>query len=433
MPWVFVEVQRITNFSFIHAADIHLDSPLSGLSTYEGAPVELLRSAPRAAFSNLIDEAIRERVDFMVIAGDLYDGAWKDFNTGLFFSREMGRLKREQIPVFIAHGNHDAESELTRQLTLPDNVTVFSTRKAETKLLEHLGVALHGRSFRDAKTEENLAVDYPPAVPDCFNIGVLHTAVEGHAAHAPYAPCSLSDLTDKGYDYWALGHVHEHRILSESPLVAFPGNLQGRHIRETGPRGALLVTVENGKPVVERLFVDTVRWHRTEIDAGDSHSLRDVVILARGRLETLLREGADGHPLAARVVFTGRSPAHGELFGLESQLRQEILAVANALSDSELWIEKVIIDTTPELDAAAIGARSDAIADLQGILANAGNAPEIRQRIIDDLMELVAKAPLELIDAVPELGAIQSGHIEDQLEKVSLGLIAHMAGDGAPR
>ena len=103
----------MTSFSFIHAADINLDSPLSGLSAYEGAPVDLLRNAPRAAFSNLIDEAIRERVDFMVIAGDLYDGAWRDFNTGLFFSGETGRLKREEIPVFIVHGNHDAESELT--------------------------------------------------------------------------------------------------------------------------------------------------------------------------------------------------------------------------------------------------------------------------------------------------------------------------------
>ena len=148
----------MTSFSFIHAADIHLDSPLSGLSAYEGAPVDLLRNAPRAAFSNLIDEAIRERVDFMVIAGDLYDGAWRDFNTGLFFSGETGRLKREEIPVFIVHGNHDAESELTKQLMLPDNVKVFSTRKAETHHLEHLGVALHGQSFREAKTEENLAI-----------------------------------------------------------------------------------------------------------------------------------------------------------------------------------------------------------------------------------------------------------------------------------
>lgn len=141
----------MTSFSFIHAADIHLDSPLSGLSAYEGAPVDLLRNAPRAAFSNLIDEAIRERVDSMVIAGDLYDGAWRDFNTGLFFSREMGRLKWEEIPVFIVHGNHDAESELTKQLTLPDNVTVFSTRKAESKPLEHLGGQCQSKTNRLAQ------------------------------------------------------------------------------------------------------------------------------------------------------------------------------------------------------------------------------------------------------------------------------------------
>ena len=424
----------MTSFSFIHAADIHLDSPLLGLSTYEGAPVELLRNAPRAAFSKLIDEAIREHVDFMVIAGDLYDGAWKDFNTGLFFTREMGRLKREEIPVFIAHGNHDAESELTKQLTLPDNVTVFSTRKAETHHLENISVALHGRSFRDAKTEENLAVAYPPAVPDNFNIGVLHTAVKGHAnGHEPYAPCSLSDLTDKGYDYWALGHVHNYKILSENPMVAFPGNLQGRHIRETGPRGALLVTVENGKPTVERLIVDTVRWHRIEIDAGSAYSLKDVVRLARDRLEILLREDGEGRPLATRVVFTGRSPAHGELFSLETQLRQEIMATANALSFNGLWIEKVILNTTPELDYAAIEARSDAVADLQSILAEAGSCPEIKQRIIDELMELVGKAPLELIYAVPELSAIKAGNIEDQLEKISLDLIAHLVGEGESR
>ena len=423
----------MTNFSFIHAADIHLDSPLSGLSAYEGAPVELLRNATRAAFSNLIDEAISERVDFMVIAGDLYDGNWKDFNTGLFFVSKMGRLKREDIPVFIVQGNHDAESELTKQLTLPDNVTVFSTRKAETHQLENIGVALHGRSFRDAKTEENLAVDYPAAVTDCFNIGVLHTAVEGHAEHASYAPCSLSDLTGKEYDYWALGHVHEHIILSEVPLITFPGNLQGRHIRETGPRGALLVTVEDGKPTIERLFVDTVRWHRIEIDAGEAHSLQDVVLLARDRLETLLRDDADGRPLAVRVIFTGRSRAHGELFGLEAQMRQEILAVANALGDNALWIEKVILSTTPKLDAAAIEGRSDAIADLQSILAKAGSSPEIRQRIIDDLMVLVTKAPLELIDKVSELGAIRTGNIEDQLEKVSRDLIAHLVSEGGTR
>ena len=423
----------MADFSFIHAADIHLDSPLSGLSAYEGAPVDLLRSAPRVAFSHLVDEAINLGVDFMIIAGDLYDGNWKDFNTGLFFSAEMGRLKQKDIPVFIVYGNHDADNEMTRQLMLPENVTVFSPRKAETQVLPELGVALHGHSFGKAKMQDNLAVDYPPPVAECFNIGVLHTAVEGDAAHASYAPCSLADLTGKGYDYWALGHVHEHKILNETPLVVFPGNLQGRHIRETGAHGAVLVRVADNQPVIERLLVDTVRWHKISIDAEQASSLEDVVLLARDRLEKLVRQNVDKRPLAVRVVFSGHSRAHGELFGLEAQLRLEILNNANALGDNELWIEKVILETEPALDAAALATRSDAIADLQGILARAGSDRQIKQLIMDDLIKLVGKAPLELIDAMPELEMIKNGEIDEQLEKVSQGLIARLVGErGAP-
>jgi len=420
----------MTDFTFIHAADIHLDSPLSGLSSYEGAPVELLRNAPRQAFGNLVDEAIRERVNFMLIAGDLYDGNWKDYNTGLFFAKQMGRLQAENIPVFIVHGNHDAENVMTRALSLPDNVKVFSTRKAETFHLKDLGVALHGHSFKNARIEQNLALDYPPPLADCFNIGILHTAVEGHAAHASYAPCSLSDLTDKGYDYWALGHVHEYKILNQTPPVVFPGNLQGRHIRETGPRGALLITVANDTPTMERLIVDTLRWTKIEIDAGPANSLNDVVSLAREKLQSLVGKNSDNHPLAMRMIFTGSTRAHGALFGLESQLRQEILAAANALADNDLWIEKIILETTPELDESAINARSDAIADLQNILAQVSDDPQIRQYIIDDLKPLLDKAPLELFDTLPELSDIREGNIDKQVEKISQGLIARLASNG---
>jgi len=195
---------------FIHAADLHLDSPLRGLSSYADAPVERLRTATRDAFSKLVTHAIDEQVDFMVIAGDVYDGDWKDFNTGLYFVRQMGRLRQAGIPVYLLYGNHDAESEMTRSLELPDNVHVFTTREAQTHRIEHLKVALHGRSFRVAATTDNLLPDYPDPVQGFLNIGVLHTALEGNAEHARYAPCSVAELQAKGYQYWALGHVHEH-------------------------------------------------------------------------------------------------------------------------------------------------------------------------------------------------------------------------------
>ncbi len=207
---------------FIHTADIHLDSPLAGLAAYPDAPAERLRTVTRDAFTRLVDVAIEEAVDFMIIAGDLYDGNWKDYNTGHFFCREMGRLNRAGIPVFLLFGNHDADSEMTKKLILPANVHVFDSRKASTFRIEELKVALHGRSFREAATLENLATGYPRPVEGWLNIGVLHTALEGYAAHARYAPCTLAELVAKGYDYWALGHVHEHAILAASPGWSSP-------------------------------------------------------------------------------------------------------------------------------------------------------------------------------------------------------------------
>ena len=225
---------------FIHAADIHLDSPLVGLSAYPDAPAERLRTATREAFERLVARAIEEQVDFMVIAGDLYDGDWKDYHTGLFFVRQMGRLRQAGITVYLLYGNHDAESEVTRSLQLPDNVQVFPARRAETFRIAALQVALHGQSFKHAATTDNLVPGYPAPVPGWLNIGVLHTALEGNAEHARYAPCSVAELQVKGYQYWALGHVHEHWVQRGDVTMAYPGNLQGRHIREQGARGALL-------------------------------------------------------------------------------------------------------------------------------------------------------------------------------------------------
>ncbi len=170
---------------FIHAADIHLDSPLHGLSAYPDAPAGQLRNASRDAFTRLVEHAIDEVVDFVVIAGDLYDGDWRDHNTGVFFSKEMGRLRRAGIPVFLLFGNHDAESEMTKKLTLPDNVITFSSKKPEVHRLDALKVALHGQSFKDKAVIDNLALRYPEPVPGYYNIGVLHTALEGGTVHWP--------------------------------------------------------------------------------------------------------------------------------------------------------------------------------------------------------------------------------------------------------
>lgn len=412
---------------FIHTADIHLDSPLHGLASYPDAPASQLRSATRDAFSELVNRAVDERVDFMVIAGDLYDGTWRDHNTGIFFCKEMGRLKRAGIRVFVLFGNHDAESEMTRKLDLPDNVRCFSAKKAETLTLDDLHVALHGQSFMHKETTENLAAGYPAAVPGYYNIGVLHTALEGNTVHANYAPCSRDELHVRGYDYWALGHVHEYAMWNGSSTIVFPGNLQGRNIRETGRRGAVLVTVSNqGRTDVERLYLDVLRWEAIAVDAAECASLLEVCRKVGRALEDLL--STDGHvPRAVRVTIGGRSKAHGELFGLESQLRSEVLASIASIGNEKLWLEKVRVETQAFSDAAMVESRLDAFAELSEILRETEQDPEFLKELKDELGQFVAKVPLELQSLVPALQWVRSGQLEGLVKTISPGLLAHLA------
>lgn len=416
---------------FIHAADIHLDSPLSGLAAYKDAPAELLRTATREAFSRLVQEAIDEAVDFMVIAGDLYDGHWKDYNTGHFFCREMGRLNQVGIPVYLLFGNHDADSEMTKRLVLPPNVEVFQARKPSSFRIDALRVALHGQSYRLAETRENLVVGYPTPVPGWLNIGVLHTALEGNAGHAPYAPCSLAELTAKGYDYWALGHVHGYALLQTDPWVVFPGNLQGRHIRETGPHGAVLVSAdETGILGVERLLVDVLRWELVEVDAGAAATLDEVARLVGRAFAGLMDANPGSRHLSVRVRIVGKTAAHGELFGREGHLREEVIGQAAAVGIERLWVEKVRIETEPAADAAALHARSDAIGDLDALLAEAPLDPVLLASLAEDLRQLVNRAPPELGQVLPEFQAIRDGDLADLVRAVSPGLLAHLAKAG---
>lgn len=412
---------------FIHAADIHLDSPLIGLSSYQDAPADLLRGATRAAFSNLVSEAIELQVDFMIIAGDLYDGPWKDHNTGIYFSKEMGRLKKANIPVYLLYGNHDAESEMTKQLQLPDNVHGFGTRKCSTFRIEHLKVALHGRSFKDAATYENLATTYPAPEPGMFNIGVLHTALEGNTAHAPYAPCSLDELHAKGYDYWALGHVHEHRVWEGPSTVVFPGNLQGRHIRETGAKGAVLLSVDStGQRTLERLYVDVLRWHHLVVDVSACESLVAAIRTVERELTQFLNDAGGSLTYAMRVTLVGESAAHGDLFGEEAQLRQEVLGVAAALAPDRLWIEKVRVRTAMKDDGQTIRARHDALSDLSELLAAAEGDEDFLKALQEELLGLVNKSPPELQQMIAYFPEVKAGNLSALVNEARVGLLAHL-------
>ncbi len=380
---------------FLHAADIHLDSPLAGLGAKTGAPLALLRDSTRKALSNMVERGLEEKIDFVVIVGDLYDGDWRDYTTGLFFARQMARLATENIPVYIVLGNHDADSRLTRQLTLPANVTVFRSDQAHTVHLGDHAVALHGRSFPTVAVNENLALGYPPAVPGHFNIGLLHTAAGGRDAHANYAPCTVADLIAKGYDYWALGHVHTREILHEHPHIVFPGNLQGRHIRETGTKGFTLVRVEDARVVAtDHVAADVVRWSRCVVDLSGAADFEDAIdTIAEGLAAGL--DAAEDRFAVVRLILEGATPAHTRLVVNRERLVAECHAAAARVS-AALWVEKVSLATRPHHDIAAATARPDAIGALLRSVASLNDDCEARAALADELGELVTRLPDEL-------------------------------------
>ena len=381
-------------FRFIHAADPHLDSPLEGLEAHEGAPVGLLRAATRRAFENLIQLAIDEDIDFLVIAGDVYDGDWKDYSTGLFFRRQMVRLFDRRIPVYLIAGNHDAASVISKKLSLPENVHVFSTRTTETKEVAGHPVMIHGRGFPNRAVPENLAIDYPAAVAGKFNLGLLHTSLTGRPGHDTYAPCSEADLRGKHYGYWALGHIHQPEIVSRDPWIVFAGNTQGRHVREEGPRGCQLVTVSDYLLVASAEWrpLDVVRWSVLDVDfTGVEHEaegLRRVEESMNGAVAS-----AGGRLVAARIRVSGSTRLHGSLHRDCQRWRAEVLAAAQDQGSEAMWVEKIKIATTPIYDVAQLASR-DALTKL--VLETLDAAGDSQSALPADIEEMLGLLPLEI-------------------------------------
>lgn len=377
----------------VHAADLHVDSPLRGLERYPNAPVERIRGATRKALVNLVNLCIEEEAVALLLAGDIFDGDWKDYSTGLFFVGQMTRLKEAGVRVFSVRGNHDHESKMGKKLSPPDNVTELSTKKPVTVVDEALGIAVHGQGFAKRKVDEDLAADYPEAVDGLLNFGILHTSLDGRPGHDSYAPTHVDVLTSKGYDYWALGHVHAREIVREDPWIVFPGNTQGRHARETGEKGAMVISVEDGRIVdVAPRALDVVRWVQLEVDASDHEHPGDAVEAARELLVAEV-EAAEPRLVAARVTISGESAAHGALLRDSERWEQELRSMATDVGES--WVEKVRFKTTERIDLDELVAKDDALGALFTRLAKLADDPEALAAYAGVLDDLKAKLPRE--------------------------------------
>jgi DNA repair exonuclease SbcCD nuclease subunit len=338
-------------FRFIHAADIHLDSPLRGLINFDGAPVERIRSASREAFRNLVRFAIDEDVAFVLIAGDLWDGDWPDSAPGLFFIQQAALLGKAGIPIFVIKGNHDAESKVTSAIRhWPENVSFFSHKKPHTIKLEKWNVAIHGQSYGEPQVTQDLSEKFPAPVAGAFNIGLLHTCLEDGTT--TYAPARADGLASHGYEYWALGHIHQRCDFSRNDVhIAFPGNSQGRSIRETGPKGCSLVTVEDDHTVTSQFeALDVVRWQELTVATDDAGLERDV----REALERAVAK-SEGRLLAVRLQVRGFVSGGNDL-------RDRLDGVA--VEVGEVWLEKIVVTPPPrDSESPMTGALPPPVAD----------------------------------------------------------------------
>ncbi len=413
-------------FTFIHGADVHLDSPLRGLSRYESAPAESIRDACRRAFENMVELAIEEKVAFVLLAGDLYDGDWKDYSTGIFLSQQMGRLGRHNIPVFTVLGNHDASNRMTKALDIPANMKIFSSRKVETVKLDDLSVAIHGRSFGTQHVDENLAAGFPFADKGVFNIGLLHTSLNGREGHAAYAPCTIDDLYSKGYQYWALGHIHKEEFVSKSPWIVFPGCIQGRHIRETGAKGCMLVSVEdNAVKKVEKIPLDVLRWVLCPVDVTDVVEMREMLERARKAIDKELVL-AEGRPVSMRIRFEGATRISDEPAAYPEQFEQQIKALAAEIAGDDLWIERVENAVTGKLDLDSMLSDNSAFGQLlKEILSTSGDSDEVigLGEVIADIRR---KVPSEAFGADSLLNLNENQTIERLLEEAKQMLVGRL-------
>ena len=359
-------------FSFVHAADLHLDSPFRGLTTQVPEIARALRDATFTAFDHLVQLCLDARIDFLVVAGDVFDAAERSVRAQLRFRDGLARLAANGISSFVAFGNHDHLGAWSPAVTWPERVHVFGpdvttalARRGEAPLAAITGVSYPRQSEPRNLATMLTAATADPADADLFRVAVLHANVGSRPGHDNYAPCTVGDLARGPFDYWALGHVHTREVLCERPYAAFPGNTQGRHINEDGARGCLLVRVDAAGTVSTAFHaVDALRWSTTEV------SIEGLVAVdaLRGRVaEALeaLRADSDGRPLLTRVRLTGRGPLFHDL-----RTNRALDDVLDSLRDQHVnaapfvWVDQIEVACRPTIDLAARAASPDLLGEV---------------------------------------------------------------------
>jgi DNA repair protein SbcD/Mre11 len=344
---------------FLHTADLHLDSPMVGLRHLPKAIFHRLQESTFKALSNMMDEAIKQKVDFIVMAGDLYDGEDRSIRAQAFLRNEMARVAEKGIKVYAIHGNHDHLGAQSVSIDFPDNVHFFNS-KVETAVYrkdDGTLVHLYGFSYPERHVLERWIEKYPSGNGADFHIGLLHGHFEGTSDHGKYAPFRLSDLIDKGYDYWALGHIHKKSFLSEQPYIVYPGNPQGRNRKELGDKGAYIVNLTESGSEVSFIETADVIWDEAVIDAKDAAGFNDIYERCLAAIEGNRRDGK-GVLLDIRIERLDSELAD-VMDKIETGEMLELLQEMEKGEDSFVWIHKLHFSGEVVVDRGNLIKQSD--------------------------------------------------------------------------
>jgi exonuclease SbcD len=389
----------LKSFSFIHAADLHLGSPFKGIGSGSPATAEQLRSTTFDAFSGLIDLCLEKSVDFLLISGDIFDLSGRSLRAQLTFRDGLSRLSENGIRSFVVFGNHDPWETWSSRISWPEGAHVFLPDQVETIIVsvnETPVAAVSGISYRNQRETRNLASLFKAEQPNLFQIALLHSNCGNNPDHGAYAPCSVHALRKSGFDYWALGHVHEKKILDTSPYIVYPGCIQGLSIRETGMHGCWLVSVTADKQASLAFHhIDRLRWQTADISIANIGSLDE---LDRNIASTLdqIRESAEQRPAICRIRLTGR----GSLYSLlrKPEIAEELSDRTRQLGEQLLlpvWVQRLDIQCEPDVDLSQRRERNDLLGEILSNVSGIRNNPEtLTDRLMPVLKDIYGNPKL---------------------------------------
>ncbi|MFW2544286.1 metallophosphoesterase family protein [Primorskyibacter sp. 2E107] len=374
--------------TLLHTADIHLDSPLKSLALRDEALSQQVQTATRTALIRIVDAALDLQVSGVLIAGDLFDGAERSARTAAFLIAQLDRLKDAGIAVFYIKGNHDAENPITGELTLPDNVHVFDGRGGKVQLGAQ-DVWIHGVSFSNRHAPDSLLGKFAAPVPGAVNIAMLHTSLAGAPGHDTYAPCSVAELRDMGFDYWALGHIHKRQVHSDAPWIVMPGIPQGRDIGEAGPKSATLIEIDGRTVTVSEVPTAAVEFAEITLPCSGIDS-EDAL---RGALREALRSAAAQISAEAgvlRLQLTGQTPMKWQILRDRDRWQETIAELAQTAG--ALWIDKVQFDLS---DGDAVSGGGSAVDELDRLMQQIREEPGFGAEMLETLTTLLSEIPRE--------------------------------------